>query len=235
MSVFLCPSDANITRGVSENNYRYNFGGSTPYQGARDWSNNTVHTGTDAQGLPVTGDGAFTITGSLKAKNFVDGMSKTAFFSERTSGSGKDLAAEGPTKSDFITSPMRETSWPFSSVDVHAQACGSYFGASNFHFNSAGRWLDGSDYSNGWATGTYSGTMYNHVRTPNWDGFDCGYASAILDVPGEHGIVTARSMHSGGVNVLMGDGGVAFVGDSIDLKLWQAAGTRAGSEPVDGL
>src|SRR4029078_8650391 len=34
-SLFLCPSDPNTGRVISENNYRYNFGGSTPFAGAK--------------------------------------------------------------------------------------------------------------------------------------------------------------------------------------------------------
>ena len=33
-TLFLCPSEPNIGRVISENNYRCNFGGSTPYGGA---------------------------------------------------------------------------------------------------------------------------------------------------------------------------------------------------------
>ncbi len=32
-NLFICPSDPNTGRVVSENNYRYNFGGSTHYAG----------------------------------------------------------------------------------------------------------------------------------------------------------------------------------------------------------
>ena len=32
-TIFICPSDPNTGAIVSENNYRYNFGGSTPYGG----------------------------------------------------------------------------------------------------------------------------------------------------------------------------------------------------------
>ena len=42
----------------------------------------------------------------------------------------------------------------------------------------------------------------------------------------------AASFHSGGVNVVFGDGSVRFVKDSVDFKAWQAAGTRAGGESL---
>ncbi|MCH2114735.1 MAG: DUF1559 domain-containing protein [Pirellulales bacterium] len=38
-------------------------------------------------------------------------------------------------------------------------------------------------------------------------------------------IVTARSDHPGGVNLLLADSSVRFVGDSIDLNVWQALST----------
>jgi len=40
----------------------------------------------------------------------------------------------------------------------------------------------------------------------------------------------ARSRHSGGVNVAMGDGSLRFVANSIDLSAWRAMGTRANGE-----
>src|SRR5439155_20680734 len=42
----------------------------------------------------------------------------------------------------------------------------------------------------------------------------------------------ARSHHTGGVNVCLGDGSVRFVSDSSTLATWQALGTRAGGETV---
>jgi prepilin-type N-terminal cleavage/methylation domain-containing protein/prepilin-type processing-associated H-X9-DG protein len=42
----------------------------------------------------------------------------------------------------------------------------------------------------------------------------------------------ARSRHTGGVNVVMGDGSVRFVRDSIPLATWRAMGTMNGGEVV---
>ena len=38
------------------------------------------------------------------------------------------------------------------------------------------------------------------------------------------GIVPARSMHTGGVNVCLSDGSVRFISDSINLFTWQCLG-----------
>ena len=44
--------------------------------------------------------------------------------------------------------------------------------------------------------------------------------------------VIASSNHSGGVNVLMGDGSVRFIKDSISWQIWWALGTKDGGEVV---
>lgn len=132
---------------------------------------------------------------------------------------------------DVITSPNRRQG--LIPVDEIFAECLNYTPTiSNFNFNSMGRWLEGSDFSNGWPFGFYSATLYNHVAPPNWRGFDCGNWSAIIDAPGEHGIVSARSMHAGGAQVTMGDGSVRFVSENINVGLWRALGTRAGGEVV---
>ena len=43
-------------------------------------------------------------------------------------------------------------------------------------------------------------------------------------------IYTPTSHHDGGVNVLMCDGSVTFVSDSVDRRIWWAMGTRSGGE-----
>ena len=45
-------------------------------------------------------------------------------------------------------------------------------------------------------------------------------------------VATARSFHTGGVNVLLLDGSVRFVSDSIALAVWRGLGTIRGSEVI---
>ena len=223
--LYLCPSDANTGREITENNYRYNFGGSTPYGGANDWNNNTNTSGM-FNGLSVLGNGAFTYGPGLSTANFIDGTSNTVMFAERTKGSGFDAARELPTPADMVTMAARTTTGPIDPDFMFNDCLNNSFRIDSFSFNSMGRWLEGSDYSNGWATAAYSSTMYNHMAPPNWRGMDCGAASAIADVPGEAAIVSARSMHQGGVNGCMADGSVRFFSDNIAVATWRALGSR---------
>jgi prepilin-type processing-associated H-X9-DG protein len=222
-STFLCPSDPNGSPGgVSENNYRYNFGGSTPYAGALNWHDNRDRS--------RPGNGAFTIGQAIPVAGISDGTSNTVFFSEKNRGSGLDMATTPPTKHDMIPSPDRVTDGDFRIDDQYA-ACLNYRPAiSGFNFSAPGRFLAGSDFSDGWPYAWYFATLYNHVATPNWKGQDCGMGSAIPDTPGEAAIVAARSSHPGGVNCLFGDGSVRFVKGTVSLQTWRALGTRAEGE-----
>ena len=163
---FLCPSDPNEERRITENSYRYNFGGSTPYAGA-------LNTTTQLNMAdPASGNGAFTIGRSLRSKDFVDGLSKTIFFSERTKGTGRDPALSPPGPEDVITMPSRTQGLV---ADLMWERCRSAPRVADaFNFTSMGRWLNGSDFSNGWPFGVYSSAMYNHFAPPNWEGLDCG-------------------------------------------------------------
>lgn len=222
--LFLCPSDAFTGRIITENNYRANFGGSTPNGGAVSTTTNNILGGS------ADGNGAFSIGAVTRDRDFTDGLSNTAVFSERIKGSGRDMASSLPLRhADVITSPNRRQG-PLVTDDLFNECLNAVQTVSTFNFNSMGRWLDGSDFSNGWPFGFYSATLYNHVAPPNWKGYDCGNWSAILDAPGEYGIVSARSFHTGGAQVQLGDASVRFVSENIDLQVWRALGTRNGGE-----
>jgi len=137
-----------------------------------------------------------------------------------------------PTTTDIVTMPDR-TDGPVPR-DKMFQQCGSMRPSlSPYNFTSTGRWLPGADFSNGWPFAAYSSTMYNHVAPPNWSGYDCGTYSSIPDTPGEHAIISARSSHSGIVNVTFGDAHVETIADGIDLAVWRSMGSRNGQERIE--
>jgi prepilin-type processing-associated H-X9-DG protein len=81
-----------------------------------------------------------------------------------------------------------------------------------------------------WVMGEMCCTTYNHVSTPNTttcagSPFPGNMSNMSMNVP-------PSSRHTGGVNVLMGDGSVRFVRDSVDLTTWRAMGTMNGGEVV---
>ena len=69
-------------------------------------------------------------------------------------------------------------------------------------------------------------TRYDHIVRPN-------HASC-LNGKGDFRFASyaANSLHTGGVHVLMADGAVRFVNDSVGRDIWRAMGTRNGHEAV---
>jgi prepilin-type N-terminal cleavage/methylation domain-containing protein len=241
--IFICPSDANTGRIISENNYRSNLGGSTPFGGAASHNVQNNSTAQTADGYSVGGNGAFSMSRTgLKAGEFSDGLSNTVFFAERTKGTAANAAGDLPTKADMITSPNRDTNGGFgtsktldSIITAHYSACETYKPAidAEYNFMTPGRWAEGTDWSNGWPFAGYANTQYNHVAPPNWSGTDCGIYSSIADTPGEHGIYAARSDHPGAVVCAFGDGHTSIISDGIDVVTWRALGSRNGEESIN--
>ena len=70
------------------------------------------------------------------------------------------------------------------------------------------------------------GQYYNHFLTPNVR--DC-YNGRMT----HRKVVSAKSYHPGGVNVLMADGSTHFFSDHVSLEVWRAIATRDGNDVVN--
>ena len=155
-----------------------------------------------------TGDGLMYSGSAVRVRDVIDGLSKTAAFSETTLGTG-----------GFPSSPSGS---PKDSAFEVLELAGGTATTEVLCVPGGGIWsgLRGAK----WLNGHYGDTMYNHYFTPNATNFDCGNASH------NYGLTAARSRHSGGVDVLYADGSVSFVSDSVERAGWRALGTKAGGE-----
>lgn len=204
VDILLCPSDsAGPDPGC---NYRYCVG-SQPF----------TMPGPSWQG----GDGAFPGLIVLSAKDFADGLSCTIGVSERLRGS--ETSGGFNRSRDLWYSSYMEMTNTSPDNDETARICGALTSAYPPSFNEGGRYWLGSGYKE---------TLYNHVLTPNSRTSDCSVNSGGVGTHGHvsGGAITARSLHAGGVNVLLMDGAVKFARDSINTLVWRALATRSGGE-----
>ncbi len=85
-----------------------------------------------------------------------------------------------------------------------------------------------------WAIGAMGYTMFNPVIGPNGGGKVTWSACRVgCCAQAQHAhFVNAASYHSGGVNVLFGDGSVHFIKNTIALNTWWSLATRDGGETI---
>jgi len=214
VALFVCPSDP--------------ANGQVP--GQLDYGTNYVAnngSGTIGFGLIASGDGLFTQM-PLKHRDVIDGLSNTAAFSESILGNGASSLGAFPTDARFellqIAGGNDPTPQACSSGPGGGSGGGSGGGGGNGGGGGGGKSWSGLRGAK-WLDGHYGNTLYNHYYTPNPPNqWDCGNAS------GNKGLSTARSFHTSGVNLLLGDGSVRFIRDSIDLASWRGLSTRMGGE-----
>jgi len=172
------------------------------------------HVGTSARTFD-SGNGFYSFPGVLGPYSFPDGLAHTVAYSERLRGTG---SGHGLSPSRDVGDIAVMTYCTDHDAD-YALSCARLASARDFPSDR----MSGSS----WFFGDYGCTAYNHAQEPNGPIPDA-------QVWGTHwGITTARSLHRGGVNSLMADGAVRFVGDGITRKVWRALGTRNGGELVE--
>jgi len=86
-----------------------------------------------------------------------------------------------------------------------------------------------------WNNARDGAVLFSTLYKPNTATADrLGHCQSTTAAPCQTGsdnmVISARSLHSGGVNVVLADGSVRFVRDSVDANVWLGLGTRAGDE-----
>jgi len=211
IGTLLCPSDMDrLTSAFGKTNYA-----------ACSGSDPRINT-TNANGLFRGGDAGASSTRVVSFRDVTDGLSNTVAFSEKVKGIG-GVATDNRNFPDLGTpsSSVIGLSQPNpNSTAIYSEKC---------------KLLDPKSPSvtlqnirpqgSLWFSGNKNQARYTHTLPPNTG--SCGYGS-----DGDGGAITATSRHSGGVNVLFGDGTARFIKASVSLPVWWALGTNAGGEVI---
>jgi len=216
VATFMCPSEVN-DKGF----------GTDPVYGHKYWPiNYALNEGTwavltgKASGMR-TGDGAFTPNRGAKPGDFTDGMSSTLAvaevktFTHRISGS--------PNTTVYSSPPLP----PTNPAGLGAFGLAAFNPASFTHVE----WVDGKVHETGFTTVFPPNTKVSY----NSGGIDHDVDLVLATEPNfgdTYAAVTSRSFHTGCVNVLLMDGSVRCLNNSISPTTWRAMGTRAGGEVV---
>ena len=211
VNVFLCPSDlTRITFAYGNSNYQSNAGADA-YCSFR--SSSCQFSG------PFCGIGVAT-----KFSNVIDGLSNTVAFSEVVKGIGQTAGNRDVLKptSAVVRNTIGSTT---SDPQTDNAAC------KNSPYSATATLGGGWPHGAAWWWGRSGQTRYTHVMTPNT--WNCALGDASNNnADSDWNATTASSRHSGIVNVLLMDGSVRSVKDSVTPSVWWAIGTMAGNEAV---
>jgi prepilin-type N-terminal cleavage/methylation domain-containing protein/prepilin-type processing-associated H-X9-DG protein len=202
VGLFVCPSDPPNGQVVGLTDFGTNYVACNCTGLIQDASGNVI-----GYAKIPDGNGIFAQT-PVTIADITDGTSNTVAISESTLGRGAaPPMGTPPTESRYVILEVA------GGNDPTPADCDGMTG--NWAINRGGQWINGH----------FGNTLYNHYYPPNVSNkWDCGNASH------NKALTAARSQHPGGVNILLADGSVRFIRNTIDLVTWRAMATRAGGE-----
>jgi prepilin-type N-terminal cleavage/methylation domain-containing protein/prepilin-type processing-associated H-X9-DG protein len=206
VKTFLCPSDpvTTVPAGFAGQNYRLNQGYNILFSG--------IPTGQNATMQPA--DGPFWDNSKVRMPEISDGTSNTVAMAEKLKGDFSNAVITPRTDTFLIPDYPDNPDWWIASCEALDITPLSVQG--------------NSDIGQQWLTGSHSNSGYYHTNLPN-------KRSCKPSQLGGRVATLASSTHGGGgVNVVMCDGSVRFVPNSISLATWRAMGSRALGEVIVG-
>jgi prepilin-type N-terminal cleavage/methylation domain-containing protein/prepilin-type processing-associated H-X9-DG protein len=222
INTFCCPSDPNA--GIPDHNNTTN---TNNYYGSIGTTMNIYNTNTAVPTLVAPSVGIFTWQQSYGVRDVIDGTVNTVAFAECLVGTQSGALGKKRIGLTSVTGiPVASLVLDGSTNPVQTLAA---IAACDKAWNTkSGGSLDNQRGEN-WAHGCQDMTLFNTIVTPNdkndaW--LNCGYTSS----GAMSNITNSDSWHPGGVNVMMTDGSVKFIKDSINRTTWWALGTRANGE-----
>lgn len=180
---------------------------SNPQPTAGGATNYVPNKGTSIVWQDRDADGVMYFSSKTSMRDLTDGSSMTVAFSERNLTDGSN-GISTPDADTYLS-----TSNP-ATPDAAMQNCAAVDVtnlANQFPQFMGAPWIDGKN-------------AYQHIGPPNFR--SCGFQ------PAGKACMSASSRHEGGVHSLLSDGAARFISENIDLGIWRALGTRAGSEVV---
>ncbi len=173
------------------------------------WPSNYVACAGSGMPVPANGyrdlDGTFFVNSSTRFADVRDGTSNTAIVSESLVGPGGPYNIPIEEMNGDPRRYIRHVS------ELTENACEL---ATMVHPRKRGNWADGDANA-----GTYVHWYPPNRREPSCNRHSVGWSEA-------------SSEHPGGVNLLIGDGSVRFIKDSIALETWRALSTVSGREVI---